>query len=365
MEQEKKCVGLNVSSQIHYNDHLAPICIVMGIPLMLTDENMAQEVRRLYPGIDVLEEDWLSISPQYVFEHYDVFFQSDPWHRHDFYSKFRELEKASNKIIRNVHCPHGFSDKVSWFKQSVWEDILLYYGDNMMDLFKTIGIEEHLNATVRTGNYRYLYYRKHQAFYDQLIEEDLLYQLDRSKPTILYAPTNLLELESASFLHANDIFEKLPSDYNLIVKIHPNMEYKDIPLIQATLGKHDSRKNILFVRDYPLIYPILARSDIYVGDMSSIGYDFLAFNRPMFFLNQHRRDIKQDRNLFLYRCGFEVMPEQYKDFYHILESQLPYDKERYSSIRQEVYRYTFGDEIPFENLKKAILRSFTTPKKLD
>lgn len=364
MKKEKKCVGLNVSNTVQYIDHLAPICFIMKMPLLLTDERIAQEVRRMYPGVEVLLEDWLTISPEYLFDTYDVFFQSDYWHRDHFYSKFKEAELSANKIVRNVHCPHGFSDKLYWFEQAVWEDILLYYGENMLDLFKSLGIEEHLNATVRTGNYRNLYYKKHQLFYDQLIEEEIFSKLNRSKKTILYAPTNLLK-ETASFEHAQDLFENLPSDYNLIVKLHPNMEYQDTPLIISTMAKYEARDNIFFLRDYPLIYPILANSDIYVGDMSSIGYDFLAFDRPMFFLNQLKRDPKKDRNLFLYRCGVEILPEQYKNFYRILESQLPFDRKRYSSIRKEIYHYTFGDEIPFDELKTAITRSFETAKKFD
>ena len=361
--EQKKGVGLNVNNQIHYNDHLAPICLVMGIPLLMTDEERAHEAQRLYPEVQITLADWRDITPKYLIENFDVFFQSDQWHRHKFYNTFKELEQEYNKTVRNVHLPHGFSDKVYWFKKAVWEDILLYYGDNMLDIFKVVGITHHLNAAVRTGNYRYLYYLKHKAFFDKIVEEEIWSRLEKSKPTILYAPTNLLEPKTASIFHSKDLFDNLPSDYNLIVKVHPNVEYVHSPTMHSLTGKYDRRSNVLFIRDYPLVYPILARSDIYVGDMSSIGYDFLAFNRPMFFLNQSKRNVKKDRNLYLYRCGFEIKPEQYKDFYKILESQLPFDKERYSSIRQEVYRYSFGEEVPFNSLKKAIIHSYQTPKK--
>lgn len=109
----------------------------------------------------------------------------------------------------------------------------------------------------------------------------------------------------------------------------------------------------------------MAKTDIYLGDRSSIGYDFLAFDRPMFFMNQLKRDAKTDRNLFLFRCGVEIMPEQYSKLFQLLEKHLPVDKERYGTIRSEVYHYTFGDEIPFDELKKSITKSFSSPKKYE
>lgn len=363
MEQKYKGVGLNFNTNIHWTDHLAPLCVIMGIPLLLSNEQHAQEAQFLYPGLEVLLVDWQDINLHYLIERFDVFFQSQIWHRDEFYEQCQPWEKFYNKIVRNVHCPHGFSDKLFWFEKSAREDILLVYGDNMLDLFKEVGVAEHLNATVRTGNYRHLYYRQHQIFYDQLIKERVWSRLDQSKPTILYAPTCHDQENSTSFFQARDLLAHLPSDYNLVVKTHPLLEETDAAALYALMGKYEDKSNVVFVKDLPLVYPLLAHSDIYVGDMSSVGYDFLAFNRPMFFLNQLKRNAKQDRHLFLYRCGFEIKPEQYQQFYKLLESQLPFDRERYASIRQELYHYTFGEDVPFDVLKKKIIQAYLSPKK--
>lgn len=365
MESELKGVGLNIHTLIHWTDHLAPICVAMGIPLLLTDEKHAHEAQSLYPALQVLLIDLADVGLQYLVQNFDVFFQSQFWPRHDFYRQCRQWEELYQKTVRNVHCPHGFSDKVFWHEKSAWEDILLVYGDNMFDLLKVAGVYEHLQTTVRTGNYRYLYYRQHQAFFDRLVEEQIWSQLDSSKRTILYAPTHNEFENFTSFFQAHELLEKLPADYNLIVKLHPHLEVTDAPRLYSLMGKYDDRSNVIFIKDFPLVYPILARSDIYVGDMSSVGYDFLAFNRPMFFLNQLQLDASQDRNLFLYRCGFEIKPENYKNFYQLLDSQLPFDKERYGAIRQEVYRYTFGEEISFAELKKNITQACLSPRKLE
>ncbi len=365
--EKYKGIGLNINNKVHWTDHLAPICVAMDVPLLMVDEKHAEETQALYPGLQVLIWDWKELSLQSLVENFDVFFQSQFWPRSDLQRQCQPWEKLYHKTVRNVHCPHGFSDKMFWHKKSVWEDILLIYGDNMLDLLKAAGVSEHLNVIVRSGNYRYLYYRKHQAFFDQIVEKQIWSRLDRSKPTILYAPTihHHGEELSLSFLQARELFEKLPLDYNLVVKLHPDLEETDASALYAMMGKYEGKSNILFIKDFSLVYPLLAGSDIYLGDLSSVGYDFLAFNRPMFFLNHLGRDAKQDRNLFLYRCGFEVTPDQFRNFYHLLDSQLPFDQERYAAIRQEVYRYTFGEEVSFENLKNAIVQACTSPRKLE
>lgn len=361
---EKKGVGLNVNTYIHLTDHLAPICFVMDIPLLLTDEKHCLEVNQLYPEVKTLLANWEEITPQYLISHFDVFFMSEPWDRRDFYSKFQLLEREYQKSVRNVHCPHGFSDKTFWLEKCVCEDITLVYGDNMLDMFKDQGVAEHLQTYVRTGNYRYPYYRYHRDFFDQLVEEKIFSRFSKKRPVILYAPTCHDLEHTTSFFDSNPIFEKLPSDYNLVVKIHPELEETDGPALYRTIGKYEKKGNVIFVKDFPLVYPILARTDLYIGDMSSIGYDFLAFNRPMFFLNQIKRNSKTDRNLFLYRCGTEIMPEDYENIYSIIEKALPEDQTRFSSIREQVYQYTFGSEIPFKELKLAIEKAYHSPKQL-
>jgi CDP-glycerol glycerophosphotransferase (TagB/SpsB family) len=359
----KKGVGLNPNTHIHLTDHLAPLCTIMEMPLLLTDEKHGEQVQQLYPEIEILLINWEDFTPQYLISHFDVFFQSELWHRDHFYASFQLLEEEYQKVVRNVHCPHGFSDKIFWLEQAVFEDITLVYGENMLDMFRDQGVIQHLNAYVRTGNYRYPYYRKHQAFFDQLIEEKIFSRFSSQKPVILYAPTCHDKEHTTSFFQSNPIFEKLPSDYNLVVKIHPELEETDGAALYRIIGKYEKKGQIIFVKDMPLVYPILARADLYIGDMSSIGYDFLAFNRPMFFLNQIRRHSKRDRNLFLYRCGVEIMPEDYENIYSIIESSLPADQERFSDIRSKVYQYTFGEEVPFKELRAVIEQSYFSPKK--
>jgi hypothetical protein len=362
IKREKEAVALNPNTYSHFTEHLAPLCVIIGMPLLLTDETHAEDVKRWYPGIKTWLVPWQDFNPDYLVAHFDVFFLSELWNRNYFYAKFQALEKLYQKSVRTVHCPHGFSDKIFWLEQVALEDISLIYGDNMLDILKEQGMFEKLNAYVMCGNYRASYYRQHQSYYHQLIESEKLSHLNKKNRTILYAPTRQDQEENTSFMDADVIFANLPSDYNLIVKLHPALEEFDAPTLYQMMGKYEDQENILFIKDYPLVYPLLERADLYLGDMSSVGYDFLFFNRPMFFLNQNRRDSKSDRNAFLYRCGVEIMPEQYHKAYQIIEANLPYDQERYFQIRQDVYAYTFGQERSFADLKTDIIQAYSSNK---
>jgi CDP-glycerol glycerophosphotransferase (TagB/SpsB family) len=366
MDNAPKGVGLNPNTYyVHLTDHLAPLCIILGIPLLLTDKDRARQAEKYYPGLQTLLVDWQTITPQFLFENFDIFYQSEPWPRKQFYRIFEELEKHHHKTVRNVHVPHGFSDKLYWFEQCAREDILLVYGQNMLDMYQDLGLTHHLNTIVRTGNYRYQYYLKNKGFFDAIVEKEIWSQFEQEQSTILYAPTWDDPGGNTSFADSDPLLANLPDSYNLLIKTHPILEEIKDPFLYQMMAKYKKKKNIVFVKDIPLVYPILSRSSIYIGDMSSLGYDFLSFNRPMFFFNQTKKEAKSDHNAYLYRCGYELMPEHYADFYEILDKQLPLDQARYGQIRKEVYQYTFGDDVSFAELKNAMNTAYFSPKKWD
>lgn len=359
---EKKAVGINPQSQIHYTDHLAVICILMDIPLIFidsVDENLA---KHYYPDLKTEIVDYRNLSPEYLITHYEVLFMSDLWDKKIFHEKFGDLEKKNKKILRQVHCPHGFSDKGFYLKKCANEDICLLYGQNMIDQLKYHEVFQDLSYYVITGNYRYTYYKQNQKFYHALIEKEVLSHFTKKQPLILYAPTWLDLEESTTFFEAYSyILENLPDHYNLIVKLHPRLELDDTSMYYHIIGKFENQPNILFLKNFPLVYPLLASTDIYLGDMSSIGYDFLPFNKPMFFLNKQKRNPQTDRGLYLFRCGIEIKPDAYPLIYKFIDFHLKEDQQRFGAIRQEVYQYTFGKEKTFSEIKSEIIKIYNQP----
>ena len=149
------------------------------------------------------------------------------------------------------------------------------------------------------------FYQKYQSFYDALVPK---------KPFLLYAPTWQDSEQSTSYFDALPHLLALPETLTLVIKPHPHL-----PLVPI------DRPNTRLLIDFPPIYPLLNNLDAYIGDMSSIGYDCLAFDKPMFFLNQNDR-----KGLYLFNCGVEIKKSQYAEIASLLQnhSQQPFPQKR-------------------------------------
>jgi len=356
-------VTVNPGCQPHFSDHLAPLSAVMDIPYVVTNEAFALYVEELYPGLKTIVIPWADFTMDFLFENFDMIIGSEPWERKRFYTTFEPLEEQYNKQFRNVFCPHGFSDKIFWFKEGSKEDILLYYGQNMLDIYEETDLKDCCNTLVRVGNYRYQYYRLNKEKQDQLTQERVFNQFKRQQKTILYAPTWNDAEKNTSMFDSEPILQNLPDNYNLIVKLHPAVKSIEEVSLEKFFNNYTDKGNIIFLKNWQMIYPMLNKVDIYIGDMSSIGYDFLAFNRPMFFLNQWSRDHLTDRNAYLFSCGHIVDPKDYAHIYRIIEEEAPRDHERYTHARKEMFYYTFGEDVPFATIKEEITKAYFSPKK--
>lgn len=350
------CAGLIYGPDLHHLDHLAPICSLMNIPLIVTEEKIASLANRYYPGIEVLLFDYMSV-PQYLVTHFDIVFYSMP--RDLFDEIFFFTQKLSQKRVHTIWCPHGNSDKgnsIIYMEALKKEEAALVYGKQMLDFLKRKFVFDQLKGYVIAGNFRYQFYLDHRLFYDPIAEKEISRRLPKAEKTLLYAPTWQDYEHSSSFFDAAiPLIEKLPESHNLIIKLHPNLHLQEEFHIDELTEKYQDLKNVLFLIDFPPIYPLLNLVDVYIGDTSSIGYDFLTFDRPMFFLNQNARDAQNDLGLYLFRCGVEIKHDQYSDIHKIIDQYFHYELRDFSEIRREVYAYTFGHLKSLEEIKKEIL----------
>lgn len=241
------------------------------------------------------------------------------------------------------------------------EEIALVYGKQMIDFLQRKNVFNQLKKHVITGNYRFAYYLHNQPFYDNLAEREVFRRLPQSEKVLLYAPTWKDSERSSSFFDAApSMIDNLPDNWNLIVKLHPNLIAQEEQRVASFIERYEGRSNVLFLTDFPPIYPLLNRVDIYIGDMSSVGYDFLAFDRPMFFLNQNTRDPQSDLGLYLFRCGTEIPASKYSQTIQLIQNFLQFELRDFSKIRKEVYDYAFAPEQPLEALRKEITASYAT-----
>lgn len=355
--QSKQAAGLIYGPDAHHLDHLAVICSFMEIPLIATDEEIASNAKIFYPHLDILLWDYVEVGQKLV-SHFDIIFYSIP--RILFDEAFFFQQMMHQKKINTIWCPHGNSDKgntIYFMEELKNEEIIIAYGKRMVEFLKRKNVYQNLKKCVLAGNLRYLYYLQNKDFYDRLVGSDIARKLPLSEKTVLYAPTWQDFEKSSSFSEATDhLIKNLPGNWNLIVKLHPNLLQQEPIKIQKFIDQYEDQGRVLFLKNFPPVYPILNISDIYIGDMSSIGYDFLTFNRPMFFLNQNLRDKMTDDGLYLFRCGIEVRPEQYRDIYKIINIHLETDALEFSDVRKAVYSDTFSRN---ENWKEEILNGYS------
>lgn len=344
-----KGAGLNPLSYWHHNDHLAPICLSLGIPLLLSDPEWVKLCQRYYPDVDIRYIAWENFTLSGLVQDYDVFFRSDLWKRDSFKAAIAPYEKQFQKCIRTVHCPHGFSDKAFWLEKCVDEDATLIYGPHMVDQLKARGAWDRIGTAIITGNYRLSYYEKYKSRLDAIVEEEVFSAFAKKQTCILYAPSWKDEEDSSSFFSAIDqIMDQLPDELNLLIKLHPMLEQNDIAELFRIQGSYEHRPNVLFLDRFPLVYPILNRVDAYLGDASAVGYDFLAMNRPLFFLAS---DVQQ---LYLHRCGEVIRPNRWLQAFAVIQAFLSKADDPFRETRQQVYHYTFGDPCDLDRLAEQI-----------
>lgn len=274
MKKNSLTAGLIYGPEFHHLDHLAPLCAQMGIPLILTEREMVEQAQAFYPDLEVIHWSTLEVPDQLV-SHFDTIYYSTP--RVLFDEIFFFAQAFQNKRIKTIWVPHGNSDKgrSSVFMEALrGEEELLTYGPRIETFLREKGVS---GKFTRIGNYRLAYFQKHKEFYQNLMPR-------KEKPTILYAPTWQDQEKNSSFPTFWPYLNQAPKHFSLIVKLHPNL-YRQFPSEIEELKRH-----VEILENFPPIYPILDITDLYIGDMSSIGYDFLAFKRPMILLKQSEYD---------------------------------------------------------------------------
>jgi hypothetical protein len=324
--------GLIFDDAWPYLDHLAPLCALLNIPLILCEPELQETAKKYYPDLSLIEADCIGLGA---------------WTKERF---SHVITCGSTPLLAatigptipiNIWLPHGHSDKgqISPYFEALSQDrIALIYGQQMEDILVSKGLAL---TMIRVGHFRSLYYQKWRSFYDAM---DLGVHFAKSQPTLLYAPTWEDAEKNCSFWKAfSKIAKQLPEQINLLVKPHPNTVTHHRPALEQLIGQEE-RGNLQFLLDFTPILPLLSRSDAYLGDRSSIGYDFLFFDRPLFFLDPH--DSPKGRDLM--SCGEVVTPET------LFSLDWEKSKKLFSSERKKraAYAFDFVSLEEFLNLQR-------------
>jgi CDP-glycerol glycerophosphotransferase (TagB/SpsB family) len=139
-----------------------------------------------------------------------------------------------------------------------------------------------------------------------------------------------------------------------MIKLHPFLETFHPAHTFAITEKYKNIDGLLFIAKFPSIYPILSISDIYIGDFSSIGYDFLFFNRPMFFLTNLDDNLSKQNPTFLHQCGKIISKETLCHLKEVMHTTLKEDCIKTKHLQKEIYNYAFGGWQDVEEIKTRI-----------
>ena len=320
----------------HYLDHLGILCQGLGLTLFVTERETYEVAKEFYPGLDVKYIDLVDLSLHFLAERADVIFESG----HTFATELLPLwELLLGKKMRVVYCPHGNSDKKS---PKLTKDISLIYGDHMKNHLEKTGESTLLDKMIVTGNYRASHYYAHKRWYDDKLTNFLKGRLDPTKKTVFYAPT----WEGDGFFERSlKVIQEVGSQFNLLIRLHPFIEdlYPAENEKIKTLGGID-------LSNFPSIYPILNLSDCYLGDFSSIGYDFLTMDKPLFFLDRNDGEI--------YECGITLSGhEHYGDAIAFFQGDNGFGEKR-RWLAQRV----FGGRKSFDAIKNELKEALSSDR---
>jgi hypothetical protein len=333
-----RCAALQTGSDFHLLDHIAPLAELMQMPLITTEELSNTLAQKYYPQVELRHMPDLEFQLSLLAEQFDALFESKYWMSH-LKSLFRELY---HKEMRLIFCPHGQSDK--GFKAPLlapyaFQDGVLLYGSLLIQMLKELEIWPLISHYAIVGNYRLQFYQKYRAFYDDLARKEI--PLDKKKKTLLYAPTWCDADQATSFFeHGPKVIAQLPSDWNLMIKLHPLLEQRNPAYFYSISALAEKKSHVFLIHEFPPVYPILSQADIYLGDSSSVGYDFLFFQRPLYFFpTKHSGRLSS--------CGRRIDPE--KNIYSQLEMSNLYEEKQ-----KNLYQLAFGAQQKEELLRAKI-----------
>ncbi len=328
-----KSAGFLYGLDLHHLDHLAPFCSLMNIPLIFTNDVALSMASAFYPDLKTELFSPVTFSEE-VLLNYDVIFTCLPKELIDPLFFFDE-HKLRKKIL-SIWLPHGNSDKdnLAGLKS---EKIILAYGKQMVDIMTKKEVLSKIFQVILLGNYRAHFFEDQKKFYLSKLKKRLSFI--KKQKTLLYAPTwNHSPVED----HLPYILKNLPPNMNLFVKLHPNTLTKSFHL--RLKEQYEDKSNIKFIDDIPTIYPILDKTDILITDISSIAYDFLYFDKPIYFLSKTQNAIHLAGSITTIETLFN-------------DARGPHTK---TEAGKALYSYAFKEQVHFEALPSIIKNTYET-----
>lgn len=347
-----KAACLQTGVKPHLLDHLANMASILNIPLIVTDPLIEELARKYYPYTQTIYIEERRCSLAFLKENFNTLIVSC---KHFSSELSVSIAKLFHQKIHFFYLPHGNSDK-GWLDPSkdplLGGDLTFLYGKQMKQMLNDRGVLKTLNGSVTTGNYRLRCYQNNRPILDPLIENEIFSKFEKKQTTLLYAPTYNDEENSSSFIEIGPtLLANVPDHFNVIVKLHPNLEEREPEKVYPIIGAYE-KKNIMFLKEMPLVYPLLSHVDLYLGDFSSVGYDFLSFNKPLYFIN---KDNRKGASTSLFQAGIEIPKEEYGDVFSFIEKTLQENQKDKQAARKKLYENCFDPTATDQSILEDVI----------
>ncbi len=285
---------------------------------------------------------WMDKNKTYLMKNFDALIFSAYIHH-----KIVKARKRS-QFPKLIHIDHGAPGRAySYSKDKLDFDLQLLFGEFSFQQFK--------KANLLSGQTKIVGYPK----LDAVANLSAVRIFNNEKKTVWYAPhfTRKLTSWNAMGKEILDFFYN-QNEYNLIFAPHIQLfggrgsaseneletNFFDCPHIHIDLGSH---------RSVDMTYAKAA--DIYLGDVSSQVYEFIAQPKPCIFLNPYHFQYKNDINFRFWQCG-EVVSSVSE-----LENALRFVEEnfqQYKPVQEKIMAENFYTEMgsnPSQRAANAVL----------
>lgn len=244
-----------------------------------------------------------------------------------------------------IFFPHGAGDRSIGFSPEIAHfDYVLLPGEKTRERMLAA-------AVIRADNHALVGYPKFDALPVSGQPPTAAQFFDNDRPTVLYNPHFDPRL-SSWFTFGEQLLDYFVDQdrYNLIFAPHvmlfkrkllASIEHRQIKLRNHLSQRYQSVAHIHIdtgsTNSVDMTYTRAA--DIYVGDVSSQIYEFIARPRPAIFLNSHGADWQGDPN---YECwNFGPVVDNLGDFEKALDGLLPMS-DHYRAVQQAAFAHSFS-----------------------
>jgi hypothetical protein len=245
--------------------------------------------------------------------------------------------KERGKRPARIHMSHGSGDRAVGFSPRIAAfDLVLLTGRKTADRLLSLGY-------IQPGGYALPGYAKIEVADRLRASEAPLFASDR--PVVLYNPHKARGLSSWRRFIGPMLKGFAAQDrFDLIVAPHVKMFRRRSERLRNTWRRR-STPHILIDpgSERSLDNSYTAAADIYVGDVSSQVYEFLARPRPCVFLNAHGIDWREDPDFRFWRLGDVV--EDPADLMEAIDAA-PARHGLYRAAQEEAAAASLGDLTP-------------------